>query len=197
MAFCENCGKTVEPGIKFCENCGVPVDGPPIPRAMQPSTSQGSPVTYPGSSGAAPMTGIAYKFVGGFPLYTIIGVCGVVLLVLSIFITCDNTLIYQSYETMYVFTLGFLIDHQFGNFLLTCPVIIGIVGGIIGLLKHSWKAQVLSGLISFIILVSLPSLVGSWQGLQIPWLIVDILGGILLVIAGLMMRTAASSATHS
>ena len=186
VKYCEHCGAEIEEGLRFCEKCGVPVTALP-PLVPQPTTP------LPG----APMSGTANQSIGRFPLYTIIGVCGVVLLVLSIFITCDNTLIYQSYETMYVFTLGFLIDHQFGNFLLTCPVIIGIVGGIIGLLKHSWKAQVLSGLISFIILVSLPSLVGSWQGLQIPWLIVDILGGILLVIAGLMMRTAASSATHS
>jgi len=198
MVFCKNCGKTIEPGIKFCENCGTPVDDQPTPRVMPPPMNQGSPVAYPLPPRGAPVAGIANKFVGRFPLYVIIGVCGVALLVLSFII--PYKVVGSDYSSNFInlILVCFTGRFAFANvmFIGICTAVIGLVIAIIGLLLHSWKVQVLSGLI-FLVTPIIVIIRVSWPILQFSWVAVAILGVILLIIGGLMMRIAASSVISS
>ena len=189
MPFCERCGGSIEPGSKFCDNCGVPINDPPTPRIIQPPTNQEPPVAYQSPPGVAPMTGIANKFVGGFPLYTIIGVCGVALLILSFIIVPYPRI------GSYLFDLiPVVFDYGRPDAILVCSIpIIGTACGIIGLLLHSWKVQIIAGLL----LLITPILFTIFDFFLLPIGAFFILGGFLLVIAGFMMRTAASSATRA
>jgi len=186
MVFCKSCGVKVEPGTKFCENCGASVDDQPVLLTPQSPDSQG------------PAVGIANQFVGRFPLYTIIGICGVALLILSLLIPFIKT---PSTSNNFI---NLILGYITGRFKLSigtsalCTAIIGTVGGIIGLKLHSWKVQVISGLLFLLTPIILIIInVGSLEYLQISWVIVTLLGGVLLVIAGLIMRNAGLSGTRS
>ena len=192
---CRHCEAEISEESTICEKCGVPVAA--SPDVPPPLKSLGPQFTTPPRG--APTGGIANYSIGRIPLYIIIGVCGVALLVLSFFIP------YQSF-----FGLNFSLTDMvvteiiMGNFsyliiLMIAPIIIGIVGGIAGLFYSSWGVPVISGLISlitpvfiFVVVIYLLSV-----DLQIFWLALTLLGGILLVISGLMMRTAASPVTRS
>ena len=195
VTSCEHCEAELSGELKMCEKCGVPVAAlPDVPPPRQSLVPQ--PTASP--RGAA-TGGIANYSIGRIPLYMIIGVCGVALLVLSFFIP------YQSF-----FGLSFSLTDMVvttvlsGNFsyliiLMICPGIIGIVGGIAGLFYSSWGVPVISGLISlittafiFVVVIYLLSV-----DLQMYWFALTLLGGILLVISGLMMRTVASPGTRS
>lgn len=206
MVFCKNCGKTIEPGIKFCENCGTPVDDQPTPRVMPPPTSQGPPAAYPVLPRGAPMAGIANKFVGRFPLYTVIGVGGIALFVLSFFVPFVNEYQTSLYDSLYQL-IAYILDGNFVDarvskiimiILQICTLAIGIAGGAFGLYRLSWKVTVLSGLISVItpvcfiveILIYYPDY-DIFELLSITWLIISLLGVVLLVFSGYLMRYAA------
>lgn len=72
------------------------------------------------------------------------------------------------------------------------PLIIGIVCGIIGLSRSSWILTLLSGVVSFITTALVPLGVETFE-LQIVWVVVSVLGGVLLIVSGLMMRQGRSS----
>lgn len=162
--------------MQFYDNCGAPADEQPTPRTIQPPVSQEPP--------AAPTGGIANTTIGDIPLYTIMGVCGVALQILSLIIQCSA--IYLIYYPLIYDLLNVHPD-------LTIFVIIGIVGSIIGLLLRSWKDQIVSGVM---FLITPIAFVFSWQSYQTSWFVVAFLGGFFMVIAGLLMRTAASYVTY-
>lgn len=77
--------------------------------------------------------------------------------------------------------------------LVVSTPIIGTACGIIGLLLHSWKVQIIAGLI----LLVTPILFSVFSFFTLPIGAFFIIGGILLVIGGYLMRTATSSVTQS
>lgn len=159
----------------FRDNCGAPVGNLPLPQPPQPPAIQGH--------NAAPDGGFANTAIRGIPLYTVFGVCGVALQLLSLVIPFSRIFI-RYHPVIYD-----LLTQQ--NDLMVL-VIIGIGGSITGLLFQSWKQQVLSGIIFLI----LPMVyVFSWWAYQLSWFVVAFLGGIFLVIGGLLLRTAASYVT--
>lgn len=128
--------------------------------------------------------GIANTSIWGIPLYTVIGIFGVSLELLSLIIPCSTIFI-----RYYPIIFDLLTLHRD----LILWVIIGIVGSIISLLFKSWKNQVVSGAIFLIMpIVFIP----SWQVYQLSWFVVAFLGGSLMIIGGLVMRTAASYVTY-
>ena len=159
----------------FRDNCGVPGGNQPCSPPPQPPAIQGHH--------AAPDGGFANTAIRGIPLYTVFGVCGVALQLLSLVIPFSRIFI-RYHPVIYD-----LLTQQ--NDLMVL-VIIGIGGSITGLLFQSWKQQVLSGIIFLI----LPMVyVYSWWAYQLSWFVVAFLGGIFLVIGGLLLRTAASYVT--
>jgi len=80
MAFCENCGKTVEPGIKFCENCGVPIDDP---STTQPTNSQEPTQAPTFQESPAPTAPPASSPIP--PIYIAVGVAVVVIIIALVF----------------------------------------------------------------------------------------------------------------
>ena len=131
-------------------------------------------------------------------MYVIIGVCGVALLVLSFIL--PYIVVGSDFSLNFItLILDYFTGEVYDSVLYTigiCTAVIGMVGGILSLLLHSWKVQVLSGLI-FLITPIVVNIEIYWAILQFSWVAVAILGGILLIIGGLMMRTAASSVIRS
>ena len=156
------------------------------------------PLTLPEG---VPRAGIAHHALGRTLKSMIIGGGGIALLVLSFFIPYVSGGMWLGI-IMYSLSLTDLIlgcfsgDYSFWALIYISPAIIGIVGGAVGLLLSSWKVSVTAGLISFITPVIFIIVVNP-DGLQITWVVLTLLGGILLIISGLMMRTAASSVTRS
>lgn len=144
------------------------------------------------------MDGIAGHSIGRKPLYTIIGVCGVALVIVSFCIPVSGPQSLSLIDCILELVTGSSYlgpSMALWVTIFSCIPIIGVVGGIIGLSLHSWKVQVLSGLISLIAPIMFIIIFGKY--IQPFYAVVALSGGILLVIAGLMMRTASSSVTHT
>ncbi len=191
--FCEQCGAEVSEGKAFCETCGTAIAAsPPVPA----SQSAAIPESNAAPKGAS-VDGTTSLQILGHRLSNsmIFGGIGVLLLIVSFFLPYSHWKILGLIEaTASPFDL-LIISLSGGNVLnlaVVAPLIIGIVCGIIGLYRLSWILTLLSGVVSFIT-TALVSLFVEAYTLQIVWVVVSILGGVLLIVSGLMMRQGGSS----
>jgi hypothetical protein len=98
-----------------------------------------------------------------------------------------------SLSTYLFVMLPYAVFERGGPFTVSyCIPIIGIACGIIGHILHSWKVQVIAGLI----LIATVILFGLVYYIYVECMFF-MLGGILLVIGGYLMRSATSSVTRT
>ncbi len=195
--FCGQCGAHLSEGKAFCETCGAAVSSsPPIPA----SRSAAIPKATAAPKGTS-VDGTTCLQILGHRLSNamILGGTGVLLLIVSFFLPYSRWELLGLIEaTTSPFDL--LVSNIIGGNVVVLafigPLIIGIVFGIIGLYRLSWILTLLSGVVSFITTTLLPLGVETYE-LQIVWVVVSILGGVLLIVSGLMMRQAGSSRTPS
>ncbi len=191
--FCKQCGAQISEGKAFCETCGTAIAAsPPVPASQSAAIPEVAAAPKDASiDGTTSLQILGHRLSNSI----ILGGIGVLLLIVSFFLPYDswNNVFFQVVVTKSPFDLLVSVI-SFGDvWFLTVvgPLIIGIVCGIIGLSRSSWILTLLSGVVSFIAMARFLSQV--YGELQIVWVVVSILGGVLLIVSGLMMRQGRSS----
>ena len=186
--FCGQCGAQVSEGKAFCENCGNAIAAsPPVPASQSAAIPEATAAPKGASvDGTTSLQILGHRLSNSM----ILGGIGVFLLFVSFFLPYSHWNLLGLIEaTTSPFDL-LISNISGGNVLVLAvvgPLIIGIVCGIIGLYRPSWILTLLSGVVSFITTALVPLGVEAYE-LQIVWVVVSILGGVLLIVSGLMMR---------
>jgi len=132
--------------------------------------------------------------------YLIIGGVGTALLILSFYIpySYDKLDLMSPYYNIFGLILSIWGSTPFILifYLVLVPLVIGIVGSIVGLYLPSYKVLMVAGIVSIITPINMIILV-DWGTLEILWVIMSILGSILLIISGLITRSNIQSITSS
>lgn len=191
--FCGQCGAQVSEGKAFCETCGNAIAASPPAPASQ-STAIPKDTAAPKDASVDGTTSLQI-FRHRLSNSMILGGIGILLLIVSFFLPYSRWDLLGLIEaTTSPFDL-LVSNISGGNIVVLAvvgPLIIGIVCGIIGLSRSSWILTLLSGVVSFITTALVPLGVETFE-LQIVWVVVSVLGGVLLIVSGLMMRQGRSS----